>query len=157
LAGVLAGLAAEYRCLVAPTNGQCGGFLHTEVAPLVGGRRVLYLGDYDHRGGLIEANTRRVLAEYDPALASDDWWERVALTDAQVRDYGLPVIYKVDGAYKPPRTYPAVETEALKQHIIVGLLRARLDELLPRPLAHVQVRERREREALARLLGGEED
>ena len=51
LAGVLAGLVAEYRCLVAPTNGQTAGFLHNEVAPLLGdgGRRVLYLGDWDHR------------------------------------------------------------------------------------------------------------
>lgn len=157
LAGVLVGLVGEYRCVIAPTNGQCGGFLHNEIAPLVGARRVLYLGDWDHRGGLIEANTRRVLAEYDPALWSDDFWERVALTDVQVRDRRLPVIDKLDRAYKPPRTYPAVETEALGQHIIVGLLRDRLAGLLPQPLADVHVRERAERRALARLLAGEED
>lgn len=151
LAGVLDGLAAQYRCLIAPTNGQAGGFLRTKVGPLVedgSAGRVLYLGDWDHRGGLIEGNTRRVLEEYAPWLD----WERVALTDAQVQEHQLPVIHKTDRAYRPPRTYPAVETEALGQRLIVGLLRARLDALLPRSLADVQERERAEREALRRRL-----
>lgn len=155
LVGVLSGLAGEYRCAIAPTNGQAAGFLHTDVAPLVGDAsvgRVLYLGDWDHRGGLIEGNTRRVLAEYDPALWSDDAWERVALTEVQVRAHRLPVIEKIDRAYRPPRTYPAVETEALGQRLIVELLRARLAALLPEPLADVLERERAQREALRRRL-----
>jgi hypothetical protein len=52
---------------VAATKGQCGGFLHTNVVPvLIGngeGRPVLYIGDLDQRGERIEANTRRVLKE----------------------------------------------------------------------------------------------
>jgi hypothetical protein len=48
LAGVLDSVAEEYGCTIASTNGQCGGFLHTNVVPLLdGGRPVLYLGDLD--------------------------------------------------------------------------------------------------------------
>jgi hypothetical protein len=62
LAGALRDLAREYRVLLAATNGQCGGFLHTEVGPaLVPRQRVLYLGDYDLAGNDIEYNTRKVL------------------------------------------------------------------------------------------------
>jgi hypothetical protein len=65
LGGVLRDkLSHEYLVPVAPTNGQVGGFLRTDVAPaLVPGQRVLYLGDFDWQGGQIEANTRKVLEE----------------------------------------------------------------------------------------------
>ena len=43
LAGVLRGVVDKYRALIASTNGQVGGFLHTNIAPrLWEGARVLY-------------------------------------------------------------------------------------------------------------------
>ena len=67
----------DYRCRIASTNGQVGGFLHTKVAPLLSeGDRVGYLGDLDLAGGDIEANTRRVLEE----LVGELDWQRLALT-----------------------------------------------------------------------------
>jgi len=64
LAGVLRNVASAYLVQIAPTNGQCGGFLRTDVAPLLSpGQRVGYLGDQDLCGGQIEANTRKVLEE----------------------------------------------------------------------------------------------
>ena len=45
LAGVLRALVREYGVLIAATNGQCGGFLHTKIArALRCKQRVLYLG-----------------------------------------------------------------------------------------------------------------
>jgi hypothetical protein len=62
LAGVLRALVDDYAVLIAATNGQCGGFLHTQIIPILRpGQRILYLGDLDLSGGQIEANTRRVL------------------------------------------------------------------------------------------------
>jgi len=62
LTGVLRPTIIEYRARTASTNGQCGGFLRTNVAPLLKpGDRVEYLGDYDLAGNQIEENTRRVL------------------------------------------------------------------------------------------------
>ena len=135
--------------MIGPTNGQVRGFLETEVAPRVRGRRIIYLGDFDWQGLQIEANSRAVLAPHGPAS-----WQRLALTGEQVVERSLPSIDKLDRRYKPPRSYPAVETEALGQRLIVDLLRVHLDSLLPEPLDTVRMREVVEREALARLLGG---
>ena len=79
-------------------------------------------------------------------------WERLALTASQVAAYGLPVIIKSDKRYKDGRPHEAVETEAISQRVLIDILRARLDELLPEPLAHVQEREARERRRIERLL-----
>jgi len=55
LRGVLRSIVIEYRACIASTNGQVGGFLHTDIAPkLQQGARVLYLGDYELSGGQIE-------------------------------------------------------------------------------------------------------
>jgi hypothetical protein len=62
LAGVLRNLARSYAVPIAATNGQVAGFLHNEIIPILrSNHRVLYLGDYDLAGGMIEANTRAVL------------------------------------------------------------------------------------------------
>ena len=40
-------------------------------------------------------------------------------------------IMKADRRYKPVRYHEAIETEALKQSVIVGIIRDQLDSLLP--------------------------
>jgi len=131
-------------------GGQCGGFLRTEIAPqLRPGDRVIYLGDLDLAGGQIEDNTRRVL---ERLIGGPLRWERLALTEEQVRQYNLPTIIKRDRRYKDGRPHEAVETEALRQTVLIDILRARLDALLPEPLARVFERERRQRKRLAALL-----
>jgi hypothetical protein len=150
LAGVLRALMREYRVKIAPTNGQTNGFLRNDVAPAIStSTQVLYLGDWDFSGGHIEANTRRVLEQ---VCGRDLDWERLALTEAQVRDpvLNLAVIDKYDRRTKT--THPSVETEALSQRAIVDIVRNRLEALLPRPLASVQERGEAERECLRRLL-----
>ena len=95
LAGALRNLAREYAVQIAATNGQVGGFLHTDVTPALGDKaRVLYLGDFDLAGDDIEVNTRRVL---ERNRNRDLDWERLALTREQVALYSLrPVITKSD-------------------------------------------------------------
>jgi hypothetical protein len=150
LAGVLRNLAYEYLVPVAATNGQVGGFLRTDVAPALSpGQRVLYLGDWDWQGAQIEANTRTVLEEL---IGGDLDWERLAITEEQVRANDLPVISKPDRRYKPVRHHDAVETEALGQSAIVGIVRDRLDGLLPEPLADVRERELAQRSKVSTAL-----
>jgi hypothetical protein len=150
LAGVLRSIAYSYTCPIAATNVQVGGFLRTDVAPLLEeDRRVLYLGDLDHQGGQIEENTRRVLED---VLARDLDWTRVAITRAQVEQRGLAPLVKADRRYTPPRTHQAWETEALGQTTVVALVREALDALLPEPLSSVQVREQEQREHVGRFL-----
>lgn len=148
LAGALRAVASGYAVPLAALNGQAAGFLHVELAPTIPGRRVLYLGDWDLSGGHIEDNAHRVLTGYDPGLS--DRWERLALTADQVERYRLPVVEKWD--QRTRRRHPSVETEALSQAVIVGIVRDRLDELLPAPLVQVLVREEVERNEVRRLL-----
>jgi hypothetical protein len=152
LAGVLRSIASDYRCRIASTNGQCGGFLRTDIAPtLTPGNVVLYFGDLDLSGGQIEDNARRVLEQ---VIGGRLHWERVALTEQQVSDYSLPVITKRDRRYKDGKPHEAVETEALRQTVLMDILRARLDELIPEPLTRVQEREARQRRRLIAKLRG---
>jgi hypothetical protein len=72
------------------------------------------------------------------------------ITREQVDRYGLTVIQKYDGRDK--KHHDAVETEALSQIVIVEIVRNRLNELLPQPLADVHEREASERERLRRML-----
>jgi hypothetical protein len=150
LAGVLRDIAYKYAVPIASTNGQCGGFLHTMIAPAAKGRRVIYLGDLDLAGGQIEANTRMVLESCTGPLE----WERLAITAGQAGEYGLPVIAKHDRRYRPAREHGAVETEALSQAVLTGLLTDCLDGLLPEPLEDVLEREQAQRDALAMILSG---
>jgi hypothetical protein len=135
--GVLARtLAPAYLCPIAATNGQVGGFLRTNIAPLLraNDRPVLYIGDDDVRGYKIEENTRRVLFD----AAGPRSWTRVALTAQQVIDHRLTPISKHDRVLG---TFPAVEVEALGQSVVTGMVRAALDALLPQPLTDVHARE----------------
>jgi hypothetical protein len=150
--GVSRDLASDYLVPIAPTGGQCGGFLVNEVAPLLKGnnRRVLYVGDNELRGPAdqIEANTRRVLERHAGREFNAETWEKIALTDAQVKAnprLRKLVITKFDNRYKPPRAYQAVECEALKQKVLLDIIRKRLDELLPEPLERVRIREQAQR------------
>jgi hypothetical protein len=151
LAGCLRSIVSEYSIRIASTNGQCGGFLHTDVVPILRpGQRVLYLGDFDLCGNDIENNTRRVL-EREVGEVLD--WERLALTAEQVERYQLPKIIKRDKRFKNGGgDHEAVETEALSQRLIIDIVRKRLDELLPEPLQDVQERAKRERITIRNLL-----
>jgi hypothetical protein len=151
LGGVLRGLVRDYRARIAATNGQVGGFLHTDVGPKLSvGDRVGYLGDLDLAGDDIEANTRRVLEEI---VGGPLRWQRLALTRPQVERYDLPVIIKHDKRFKNGGgAHEAVETEALSQTLIQNIVRRWLGGLLPQPLDGVLVRERRERARLRRLI-----
>jgi hypothetical protein len=149
LGGPLRPLASEYVCPIAATNGQVGGFLRTDIAPLLP-RPVLWLGDFDLSGDLIEANTRRVL---ERLLARSLDWRRVAITSEQVSGHKLTPIMKQDRRYGRGE-HPAVECEALGQSTVLGLVREALDDLLPEPLANVRERERQQRTEVARKLDG---
>ena len=115
------------------------------------GDMVLYFGDLDLSGGQIEDNTRRVLEQVIGGLLR---WERVALTEEQVSDHSLPVIIKRDRRYKDGKPHEAVETEALRQTVLMDILRSQLDELIPEPLARVHEREIRQRRRVAATLRG---
>jgi hypothetical protein len=66
--------------------------------------------------------------------------------------YDLPVSTKHDRRYKDGKPHEAVETEAISQRVLIELVRARLDKLLPEPLSRVHEREVRQRRQIAAAL-----
>ena len=120
----------------------------------LGGQRpaVIYIGDHDDPGYDFENNTRRVVVRE----TGEREWRRVALTPAQAadRERNLIAITKTDKRCRPPRSYQAVEVEALGQSVVTGIVRDALDSLLPEPLADVLERQRLEREEVRRRLNG---
>jgi hypothetical protein len=157
--GVCRNLFSEYLVPNAPTGGQCHGFLVNEIAPLLEGnnRRVRYVGDYELRGPAdqIETHTKAVLERHSGRTFTAETWEKIALTEAQVK--ARPrlrrlEITKHDNRYKPPKAYRAVECEALKQTVLLDIIRRDLDAMLPEPLERVRVREEEQRAKLRAAL-----
>jgi hypothetical protein len=162
--GVLKRLAARNLCPITATNGQCGGFIVTDIVPLLKGndRKVLYIGDFELRGPAdqIEANTRRYIEEHSDRVFTAKTWIRVALTEQQVnRNKRLLAlkITKKDNRYKPAREYEAVECEAVGQVELERILQRQLDKMLPEPLNNVLVRQRRQRARISELLADMEE
>jgi hypothetical protein len=137
-AGVLERIAGDYLCPITATGGQSGGFIVTDIVPVLqdNERKVLYLGDCEERGpgDQIEANTRRYIEKHAGRTFTPDAWIKVALTPEQV-----------DRRYRPPRPYKAVECEAVGQAVLERMLCKVLDGLLPEALERVQLREQRQR------------
>jgi len=163
--GVLERITGEYLCPITATGGQSGGHIVNEIVPLLAGneRKVLYIGDCEVDGPAdqIEAATRRRIEQHTGRTFTAETWMRVALTSEQVRRnprLRRLAIDKLDRRYKPPRPYKAIECEAVGQVALERMLRDRLDQLLPEPLADVQVREQRQRNkvrtTLAKLARG---
>jgi hypothetical protein len=151
LAGTLRPIAQRYRVRIASTNGQCGGFLHTKIVPLLQDWKVpvRYLGDCDLAGNQIEVNTRYVLEQ---EIGDELDWKRVALAVTQVKDYGLPKVLKHDRRYKDGGLHEAVETEALGQKLVSDLLEKELIALLPERLKSVHEREERQQRAIRKKI-----
>jgi hypothetical protein len=155
VAGVLSrGICRDYCVTAIPTGGQCNGFLRTKAASfLQGDVKPLYIGDNDLSGNHIEANTRRVLEQaIGHALPT---WERLMLTDEQcvmLRARGVDPIEKKDRRYKDGRPHEAFEVEALGQSLATQIVRDRLEELAPAPLADVLEQEIEQRAAIIKIL-----
>jgi hypothetical protein len=157
--GVLEDIAGSYLVPITATNGQCGGFLVTDIVPLLRGnlRCVIYIGDFELRGPAdqIENNTRRYIEEHAWRVFDEDSWTKIALTATQVEaDPKLLElkIDKLDRRNKPPKPYEAVECEAVGQARLQEIFIAALGALLPEPLSRVQAREERQRAVIRKAL-----
>ena len=157
LGGLLEDIANEYGVPLAPARGQASDGFVLDIVGWVeaGHERVRYLGDFDLSGRHIEDAVRERV-EALTGIGLD--WQRIALTEDQVEEHSLPVIQKSDRRFAPnsdgsPRRFPAVETEALDQRILLPLVRDSLADLLPVSLRQVKRREADERNEILSRLG----
>ena len=156
LAGPIYAGVEDYQVPVVAVRGWTKGFLMTEVGPaLKPWQPVLYIGDHDKRGHMIEADIRDTLNNvYQPkdGQGLDLTWERIAVTESQIEEYGLEIQMKPD---KVLGEAPAVECEALTQAVVIEIVRDKLAWLYPEDIEETQAREERQRkqvqEHLAKL------
>jgi hypothetical protein len=81
-----------------------------------------------------------------PARDCCYWWGELCECWLQLSAASDPK--GISGRFKDGGAHEAVETEALRQQIIIEILRNQLDELLPEPLSTVQERADKQRARL---------
>ena len=145
----------------------CGGFASLSFAhaaaeehngdsdtrPLI----VLYVGDYDPAGVLIDRALERELRTHLRADIPMDF-RRIAINEEQVKEHDLPTKPRKEGDKRSQHIEYTVEAEAMPAHVLRGILRDEVEALLPQNAVEVaKVAERSERAHLARMaamLGG---
>lgn len=139
----------------------CGGFsslsfvhaaaeLHNQLddrRPLV----VLYLGDYDPAGVLIDQALQRELREHlNPRICLD--FKRIAINEEQVAEYDLPTKPRKEGDKRSQHVAYTVEAEAMPAAALRAILRDEVESLLPEgALAVAKVAEQSERAHIVRM------
>jgi hypothetical protein len=117
---------------------------------------VLYVGDYDPAGVLIdqalERELRRHLSERIPLS-----FVRVGINPDQIEQYDLPTKPRKESDRRSLHVAETVEAEAMPARILRAILRERIERMLPEgALAAAKVAEQSEREhieRIARVLG----
>ncbi len=118
----------------------CGGFsslsfIHAaaqshnanrDTRPLV----VLYVGDYDPAGVLIDVALQRELREHLRSDIELDF-RRIAINEAQVVAYDLPTKPRKEGDKRSQHVTYSVEAEAMQARDLRALLRSAVEDLLP--------------------------
>lgn len=163
IAGVIVDLCEELAVSLYPAGGfasisfayEAADFLRHEVEDTGKTANVIYIGDYDPAGVLIdrslEAELRRHLQGADDrtelvdmmvtaALRGDfrkipqtvDFnFHRLAITPEQITAYNLPTKPRKDSDRRAPHIKETVEAEAMPAGILRQLLRITIEDLLP--------------------------
>ena len=141
----------------------CGGFASLSFAhaaaeehngdgdtrPLI----VLYVGDYDPAGVLIDQSLERELREHLRADIDMDF-RRIAINEEQVEQYELPTKPRKEGDKRSQHLTYTVEAEAMPARDLRALLRLHVETLLPENALHVaKVAEQSERRHIAKMAG----
>lgn len=154
LAGTLVDLCRELAVSLYPAGGFASASFAYEAAQFLNHQRatkVLYVGDYDPAGVLIDIAIERELRRHlRPGVYLE--FERVAITPEQIATYDLPTKPRKPGDRRAKHIKFTVEAEAMPARIMRQLVRERIEELLPPGLLEtVRAAEESERATLLRL------
>ena len=109
---------------------------------------VLYVGDYDPAGVLIDVALQRELREHLRADIELDF-KRIGINESQVVAYDLPTKPRKDGDKRSQHVTYSVEAEAMPARDLRAILRLEVEDLLPQGALHTaKVAEQSERKHL---------
>jgi hypothetical protein len=125
------------------------------IARKVGGKNksieIIYIGDYDPAGVLIDADIEAKLRGH---LKSDNplTFQRLAINEGQFQQYDLPTKSRKTGDRRSKEVMATVEAEAMPAHMLRGLLREKVESFIPQyVLRAARVAEESERSGLLAL------
>jgi hypothetical protein len=112
---------------------------------------ILFIGDYDPAGILIDVSVERELRKHlDDDVELE--FKRIAITEEQISYYDLPTKPRKESDRRSLHIKETVETEAMPAGILRELLRNEIEALLPEnALAVTRIAEESEREGLKML------
>ena len=114
-------------------------------------RVIVYVGDYDPAGVLIDVALERELREHLKSSIDLDF-RRIAINEEQVEVYDLPTKPRKEGDKRSQQVTYSVEAEAMPARDLRYLLRSEVEYLLPEgALAVSKVAEQSERQHLQRM------
>jgi hypothetical protein len=154
IAGVIEGECNDLAVSLYP----CGGFSSISLAYEAAGeiqhivdhtgRRpvILYIGDYDPAGVLIDQSLQAELRRH---LSCDFQFFRLGITEAQIEQYDLPTKPRKGSDRRSLHVKETVEAEAMPAHILRQIVRGTVESYLPEDaLLVARVAEESEREML---------
>ncbi len=109
---------------------------------------IFYIGDFDPAGVLIDKSLERELRLH---LSSniDMSFKRIGINEAQIAEFDLPTKPRKKGDVRSRHVMATVEAEAMPAHILRGILRHGIENLLPEgALRAAKIAEQSEREGL---------
>ena len=154
LAGVLQGTCEDLAVSLYPAGGFSSATLAWEAARQIDARDrdfavVLYVGDYDPAGLLIDVAIERELRRH---IRTELDVERLAVTEEQIEEWGLPTKPRKAGERRLPDVKDTVEAEAVPAARMRALVRAAVEAWLPDgALERARAAEASEREGLKAL------
>jgi hypothetical protein len=163
IAGVIQSTCEDLAVSLYP----CGGFssitlpyeaaqdIHIETDQGRRSAHILYLGDYDPAGVLIDVSLEVELRRHLDAKMTMRTgpfplkFHRLAITEEQIKEHDLPRKPRKAGDKRSAHILDTVEVEAMPAHILRDLLRSEIEKYLPEQALHVaRVAEESERDFL---------
>ncbi len=112
---------------------------------------IIYIGDYDPAGVLIDQSIERELRAHLHSDIDLDF-QRLAITEQQIEEYDLPTKPRKATDRRSSHVRSTVEAEAMPASTLRALLRERVESYMPAGALQVaKVAERSEREHLERM------
>ena len=143
LAGVLGQVCSEYVVPLYPSGGFSSlSFLYQASAHIEASRRaravILYVGDYDQAGVLIDRSIEKDLRGFLVDWPGELSFERLAVNDDQIDRMGLPTRPPKASDTRSPEVTRAVEAEAIPAPTMREIVASALQGLIPEQVLTVQ-------------------
>ena len=160
IAGVLYGLCRELAVPLYPLAGFGSDTLIHDAAEDIAAwgadlTAIYYIGDFDPAGVLIDVDAEGRLRDHLDRVGGDPdgvTFERLAITQAQIADLGLPTKPRKEGDKRALDVTETVEAEAMAADYLRALVRQAIEEHLPDgEIDAIRAAEASEREGLYRL------